>query len=86
MAQPTISQAARVEDFCAHRSGRTIHVSASDRFCINCIWYEQYFHRNHGNVYCFVPTSRGRCLLHEQERGPMRQPCKKFEKKEVPRS
>ncbi len=71
---------AKVENHCAqHRTARTISVDRSARACVNCIWYEQYYHRNRGNIACWVPTSRGYCLLHEQQRGALRQPCKDYE-------
>ncbi len=46
------------------------------------IYYEQYFRKNRGNVVCWAPTSIGRCLLHDCERGPLRQVCKDFERME----
>ena len=71
---------AKVENHCAqHRMARTITVNRSARACVNCIWYEQYFHKNRGNIACWVSTSTGYCLLREQQRGALRQPCKDYE-------
>lgn len=79
---------AKVENYCyQHRRGtvKSITVDIGTRACINCIWYEQYYHQNRGNVYGFVPTDTGYCLLRDQRRGTMRQPCKDYETKEKPR-
>ena len=80
---------AKVENYrFQHRRGstRSISVECGVRACINCIWYEQYYHQNRGNISAWVPTSTGYCLRHDQQRGVLRQPCKNYETKEKPRS
>ncbi|MCI9333071.1 MAG: hypothetical protein HFG05_13040 [Oscillibacter sp.] len=76
-----MSMTAKVEGYCLQHSFRCkgIQVDGAARACINCIWYEQYFHQNRGNIKAWVPTDMGFCLLREQRRGPLRQPCKDFE-------
>lgn len=76
--------APKVENFCAHKKTRSVIVDANIRACINCIWYEQYYRENRGNIHGFVPACAGYCLLHDQSRGPLRQPCKDYETKENP--
>lgn len=74
--------AAKVENYCfEHRRGSTksISVDIGTRACVNCIWYEQYYHQNRGNISGWVPTCFGYCLLHDRQRGALRQPCKSFE-------
>ena len=76
---------AKVENYrFQHRRGstRSISVECGVRACINCIWYEQYYHQNRGNTSAWVPTSTGYCLRHDQQRGALRQPCKDYETKE----
>lgn len=77
---------AKVENYLATQRGmtRSISVDRSVRACINCIWYEQYFRENRGNVRMYCPTCTGYCLLHEQQRGALRQPCRDYETKEHP--
>lgn len=70
---------AKVENFCMKKKEKSITVNASERACINCIWYEQYYRKNRGNVSMMVPTSSGYCLLNDCERGALRQPCGKYE-------
>ncbi len=70
---------AKVENFCIHLKEKAISVDASERACINCIWYEQYYRKGRGNVVSWVPTSTGHCLLADQSRGALRQPCEKYE-------
>lgn len=70
----------KVEHLALSRRNKSISVNSSERACINCIWYEQYYHESRTNVRCKVPTSSGYCILHEQFRGPLRQPCREFEK------
>lgn len=60
---------AKVENYrLQHRRGTTksISVDIGTRACINCIWYDQYFHQNRGNIAAWVPTSIGYCLLRDQ--------------------
>ena len=55
---------AKVESHCAQLRAQYISVDEGTRACINCIWYEQYYHRNRGNVQTWVGTSTGYCMLH----------------------
>lgn len=71
---------AKVENLAMTRYNKSISVNSSERACINCIWYEQYYRESRTNVVMKVKTSTGYCLLHEQQRGPLRQPCREFEK------
>ena len=70
----------RVEKVALGRRNQIISVNSGERACINCIWYERYYRENRGNIQHRVLTSTGYCLLHEQQRGALRQPCKDFEK------
>lgn len=78
---------AKVENYCNQRLGKTkrIVVDPGVRACINCVWYQQYYRENAGNIRCVVPTSTGYCPLHDQQRGALRQPCRDYETKENPR-
>lgn len=69
----------KVENHCTNLRTKSISINRSDRACINCIWYEQYYRLSRGNVYAYVPTCCGYCLLHEQGKRPLTQPCKNFE-------
>ena len=71
---------AKVENHCMNLKTRSVVVDGSERVCLNCIWYEQYYHDSRGNIRLRVPTSTGFCRKHEQRRGCMRQPCRDFEK------
>ena len=73
---------AKVENLCMKKGSRRISVNISERACINCIWYEQYYRKGRGNVVTWVPISSGYCLLKDCERGALRQPCKEFETEE----
>lgn len=68
-----------IENLAMERGGRSIYVNRQERVCVNCQCYEQYFRKNRGNVYTWVPVNEGYCLLHECHRGPLRQTCKDFE-------
>ncbi len=72
----------KVEELCRQRKTRSVSVEASEWVCLNCAYYEQHYRQNRGNVYAWVPTSKGYCLLRECERGPLRQPCRGFAKNE----
>lgn len=48
---------AKVENYCAQKRNRSISVNASERACVNCIWYDQYYRQTRGNVSAWVPTS-----------------------------
>ncbi len=71
---------AKVERFCMTKKEKSISVDGYERVCVNCIWYEQYYRRNRGNASAWVPTSTGNCLLKDEKRGALRQPCENYEK------
>lgn len=73
---------AKVENYCQRKNSRMVVVDKEERACINCIWYEQYYRRNRGNVASWVPTCTGYCILKDEYRGPLRQPCCEFEREE----
>lgn len=60
------------------RKARSVTIETSARACINCQYYEPYYHRNRGNVVAWIPTDTGYCLLKECRRGALRQTCKEF--------
>lgn len=70
---------AKVEKFCMDKNSKSISVDSGERACINCIWYEQHYRRNRGNVQLWIPTSTGYCLLKDKQRGALRQPCEDYE-------
>lgn len=72
--------AAKVENYCMKRNDKTINVNAEEHACINCIWFEQYYRKNRGNISMLVTISIGNCLLKGEQRGALRQPCEKFER------
>ncbi len=71
----------KVENYCSlNNSGaKSVIVEGTERACINCIWYDPYYHENRGNVKGKVRTSLGWCILNKERRGALRQPCKDFE-------
>ena len=71
---------AKVENYCIGKRSKLLYVDADVRACVNCIWYEQYYRKNRGNVSSWVATSTGYCLLNDEKRGPMRQPCRSYER------
>lgn len=75
---------AKVENHCAQRlkDSKRIVGETGTRACINCAWFSQYYRQGRSNVYSWVPTSTGYCLLHECQRGALRQPCRDYETKE----
>lgn len=73
---------AKVENLCMRKKTKSISVDTGERACINCIWYEQYWREGRGSVKTWVPTSTGYCLLNDQSRGALRQPCEKYEEYE----
>lgn len=66
-----------------NRRTRSVTVETSARACINCQYYEPYYHRNRGNIAAWVQTDTGYCLLKECRRGALRQTCKNFLKHAV---
>lgn len=70
---------AKVANHCNHLDNRSISVNASVKACINCIWYEQYYRKNRGNVVSQVPVDTGFCLLKERRYGALKRACKEFE-------
>ena len=72
--------AAKIENLCSAKRTRSISVDRSEHACINCIWYEQHYRQNRGNVSLWVPTSTGYCLLKDSMRVALREPCEEYEK------
>lgn len=56
----------------------TLSVNRSERACLNCAYYEQYYRQNRGNIRAWVPVCAGYCIRHDCRRGPLRQPCREF--------
>ena len=59
-----------------------ITIGSRERACINCTQYRQCYREDPvlGEVYkAMIPLSFGYCLLHEQQRGALRQPCRDYE-------
>ena len=69
---------AQAENLAMSRTTRTVTIDSSMRACINCQHYEPYYRDGRGNISWRVTTPKGYCVLHEQERGALRQPCKDF--------
>lgn len=66
-----------------------ITIGPRERACINCKQYSQCYRENPvpGEVYkTMTPLSFGYCLLHERQRGALRQPCRDYETKSAPPS
>lgn len=76
------SSMAKVENLAMSKRDRRIVFSAKERRCINCIWYEQYYRANRGNVALWVPVCAGNCLLQDKAYSPFKAACKCFELKE----
>lgn len=70
---------AKVESCCANKRCKVIHVDENVRACVNCIWYEAHYRENRGNVRSFAQLPTGFCLLHDRQRGALRQPCEDYE-------
>lgn len=65
-----------------------ITIGPRERACINCTQYRQCYRENPvpGEVYkTMTPLSFGYCILHDRQRGALRQPCRDFDAKENPR-
>ncbi len=61
-----------------------ITIGPRERACINCTQYRQCYFESPvpGEVYkTMTPVSFGYCVLHERQRGALRQPCKDYETK-----
>lgn len=74
----------KVESYCASKRMRQVVVDAAERACINCIWYEQYYRRNRGNLGGWVPACAGWCLRQDKAKGPLARPCREYEREERP--
>ena len=70
-----MSLEAQRETLCMQRGGKQVSIERSERTCVNCAWYDQYYHKGRGGFQVWVPTSTGYCLLHECRRGALRQAC-----------
>lgn len=79
--------AAKVEDYCLRHSsgGKCLVVEGKERVCVNCIWYDSYYHDNRGNIAGRMRTTLGWCILREQLRGALRGPCECYETQETKR-
>ena len=82
LATKEIPIAAKVENLSLRKKSRGIAVDESVRACINCAYYEQYYRRTRGNIYGWSGTHTGYCLIHDCQRGALRQSCKFFERRE----
>lgn len=71
---------AKVEKLCMAKREKSINVTECERACVNCIWYEQYYRKNRGNVVAWVPTSTGYCLLKDEKRRALGQSCRDYER------
>ena len=60
-------QEAKVENLCAQKRYQSISIDATQRCCLNCMWYEQYYRRTRGNIAGWVGTAEGFCLLHDKK-------------------
>ena len=78
-------QEARVENLCARKRCQSISIDATQRCCLNCMWYEQYYRRTRGNVAGWVGTAEGFCLLHDKKCAALKRPCGDYEQKEIKR-
>lgn len=67
------------ENLAMQLGGKSITVNRTERACVNCAWYEQYYRPGRSNIRSWVPTSTGYCLLKECRRGALRQVCRQFE-------
>lgn len=76
---------AKVENHCFRRRSKVIYVDQSVRACVNCIWYEAHYRENRGNVKTFAQLPTGGCLLHDCQRGALRQPCQDYETEQEPK-
>lgn len=75
----------KVENYCAGKESKSISIDSGEHACINCIWYEQYYRENRGNVRMWVPTSTGNCLLKDEQRKALSYPCESYEGYELQR-
>lgn len=76
-----MASTAKVENYCIqHRIGtKAINIERTERMCVNCIWFDQYFRETRGNICGKVPVNVGYCLRRRQRRGATGQPCKHYE-------
>ncbi|MCC8078753.1 MAG: hypothetical protein LIO57_01680 [Oscillospiraceae bacterium] len=63
---------------------RSVSVDRSERVCLNCEWYEPKLRPNRGNIACFAITTKGYCLKHEKDRGPLQRACRDCKKNAPP--
>lgn len=76
---------AKVENRCIHKRSKVIHVDQGVRACVNCIRFEAHYRENRGNVKTFAQLPTGGCLLHDCQRGALRQPCQDYETEQEPK-
>ena len=80
-----MTMAAKVENYCIHKRSKVIYVDQGVRACVNCIWYEAHYRQSRGNVKAFAQLPTGSCLLHDCQRGALRQPCEDYETEKEPK-
>ncbi|MBS7224396.1 MAG: hypothetical protein KH050_03475 [Clostridiaceae bacterium] len=71
----------RLEKLYMQQKVSHINADQTERICVNCAFYEQYYRKNRGNVAGWVPTSIGYCLLCQCRKGALCPACKNFERK-----
>jgi hypothetical protein len=64
------------------RRKKQLTVDTSVRACVNCQYYEQYFHQSRGNIALWIPTCEGYCLKREEHMGALHPACSEFLKEE----
>ena len=64
-----------IESYAMGLKTYSINVNTSERVCVSCDWFEQYYRKNRGNVYAWVPTSIGYCLAKQTRKGAMCKGC-----------
>lgn len=63
----------------ARRGDKVVIADGRERACINCVWYEQFFRRNRGNLYGWTATPKGYCIRRNQYRDALRGACGSFQ-------
>ena len=57
---------------------KTVSVDATERVCLNCIYYEQYAKQVRSDLTEWMATHKGHCLLKHRERMALRKPCAEY--------
>ncbi len=74
-----MSRQAKVENYLECKKEKLVHIGGEVRGCINCIWFEQHYRRNRGNIYGFIPLVDGQCILTDEKHYVLDKPCKRYE-------